>query len=193
MAAAENPNLERQVQRQIRRRYEMQRGILALLGAIPVLLVVSLACVYSQRATTSALLGGGAIVLGVVMLWRGQQAQRAVLPAVGLGAIPLTLALWANAAHGCCVAGGTCMAGMSSMCLPACSAGGLIAGGLLAVLGHRWRAGVWFWISATGMTLLVGATGCACVGYTGVLGLAIGYGIGAGVGATMARVMRRQG
>jgi hypothetical protein len=166
------------LQRQVRRRYEIQRGLWALVGSIPVVAVVVLACCNSQRVTTSAAFGGGALLVGVAMLWLGQEAQRAVLPALIAGAIPLTLALWANQAHGCCVVGGTCPADMPSMCLTACSAGGVIAGLLMAAVGHRWRAGLWFWLSATAVAALVGAMGCACVGYTGIFGLVGGYSIG---------------
>ncbi len=166
------------LQRQVRRHYELQRGFWALLGSIPVMAVVVVACCNSQRVTTSAVFGGGALLVGVTMLWLGRDAQRAVLPALIAGSIPLTLALWANQAHGCCVVGGACTTDMSSMCLPACSVGGVIAGLLMAAIGYRWRAGFGFWLSATAISALIGAMGCACIGYTGVFGLVGGYSLG---------------
>jgi hypothetical protein len=172
-----DPHIQRCAQR-VRRRYEIQRIGFAILGVIPIGIAVAVACWQSHRMSTSAMFGAAAIVSGAIMLWIGRDAQRAVLPALMAGAIPLTLALWANQSHGCCTNGGTCMAGMSSMCLPACSAGGLAAGLVMAFVGHRWNVGRQFWMSSTAVTMLVGAMGCACVGYTGVVGLAVGYGIG---------------
>jgi hypothetical protein len=57
-------------------------------------------------------------------------------------------------------------------------AGGLIAGLVLAALGKRRQHGMAFWLSASGITLLTGAMGCACVGYAGLIGLSAGYAIG---------------
>ena len=167
-----------QLQRQVRRRYEIQRAMWALLGSVPLIVVVVVACCNSQRITTSAIFGSAALLVGIAMLWRGRDAQRAVLPALVAGAIPLTLALWANQAHSCCGVGSACTTDMPSMCLLACSVGGVAAGLLMAAVGHRWRAGLWFWLSATAVSALVGAMGCACVGYTGLFGLAGGYSIG---------------
>jgi hypothetical protein len=65
-----------------------------------------------------------------------------------------------------------------TMCVPACSAGGVIAGLAVASVGNRRRAGAVFWLSASSLALLTGAMGCACVGYAGVVGLGVGFAAG---------------
>jgi hypothetical protein len=52
------------------------------------------------------------------------------------------------------------------------------AGVGVALIGVRWKQGPAFWIGATALTLLTGAMGCSCVGYTGVAGLGVGYAVG---------------
>jgi len=63
-------------------------------------------------------------------------------------------------------------------CVPVCSVGGLVAGLAVASIGNQRRAGVVFWLSASTLALLTGAMGCACVGYSGVAGLAVGFAAG---------------
>ncbi|HXK20876.1 MAG TPA: hypothetical protein VNG33_23860, partial [Polyangiaceae bacterium] len=65
-----------------------------------------------------------------------------------------------------------------TVCVPACMVGGLGAGIGVSLLGLRWKQGPVFWVGATVLTLLTGAMGCSCVGYSGVAGLAVGYGLG---------------
>jgi hypothetical protein len=62
--------------------------------------------------------------------------------------------------------------------VPACSLGGLGAGIGISIIGIRWKQSWPFWVGATALTLLTGAMGCSCVGYSGVAGLAVGYGVG---------------
>jgi hypothetical protein len=62
--------------------------------------------------------------------------------------------------------------------MPACILGGAVSGLLVAGVGHRRGAGSAFWLSASGLALLTGAMGCTCIGYSGVVGLALGYAVG---------------
>jgi hypothetical protein len=62
-----------------------------------------------------------------------------------------------------------------SWCLPACVAGGVLAGGIVSFVGVRQRRGIGYWLSASAITLLTGALGCSCVGYAGIGGLAVGF------------------
>ena len=61
-----------------------------------------------------------------------------------------------------------------SLCVPACSLGGAVAGGLIAWASRSAPARALFIVSASGLALLVGSLGCSCVGYGGVLGLGLG-------------------
>ena len=62
-----------------------------------------------------------------------------------------------------------------SWCLPACITGGLLAGSLVSFVGVRHRRGPGYWASASGITLLTGALGCSCDGFSGMIGLAVGF------------------
>jgi hypothetical protein len=105
-------------------------------------------------------------------LWYGRDPQRAVLPGVAAGLVPLVLALCANHVHACGVDGCT------TLCVPACAVGGVVAGLAVAGVGNQRKAGPWFWASASALALLTGAMGCACVGSAGVVGLGLGFGAG---------------
>jgi len=161
-----------QVRRRVRVAYEIGRLRLALLGILPVILIVALAACFSHRPMSALWLGVATVTVGATMLWYGREPQRAVLPGIAAGLVPLALALCANHVHVCGIDG------CSSLCVPACALGGVIAGLGVASVGNRRRAGAGFWLSASGLALLTGAMGCACVGYAGIAGLALGFGAG---------------
>ncbi len=158
-----------QLQRRARVRYELQRARRSLLGVTPVLPIVALAAFITHRLGPTLWFGLASLVLGAVMLWYGRDPQRAVLPGIVAGLVPLVLSLCANHIHSCGME--TC----SSLCVPACMLGGVVAGLAVASVGNARRAGGWFWLSASSLALLTGAMGCSCVGYSGVLGLGVGY------------------
>lgn len=156
-----------------RRAYELGRLRRALLGAAPLAAVAGLAACVAARPSSTLAFGAAALAAAVGMLWYGRDPQRALLPGAASGLIPLTLALCANRVHVCGPDGCT------SLCLPACALGGVLAGVLVARVGHRRGAGPAFWLSGSAIALLVGAMGCACVGYSGLVGLALGFAAGA--------------
>jgi hypothetical protein len=168
MASAEILTL----QRRARTRYEVARLRAATLGVVPLALVVAMALCFTARPTSTLGFGLAAAAVGVVLLWYGRDPQRAVLPGAAAGLVPLALSLCANQIHHC---GSD---GCSSFCAPACTLGGVVAGLAVARIAVRRRAGVWFWLPASGMALLTGSMGCTCVGYSGVLGLAFGFAVG---------------
>lgn len=161
-----------EVERRTRVRYEWARAKRALIGFAPLLLVVAVATAVARHPSLTGAFGIGAFIAGAMMLWYGRDPKRAVLPGVVAGFVPLGLALCTSHLHGCM--GDRCM----MMCVPACSLGGLVAGLAVASVGNQRRAGAVFWLSASGLALLTGAMGCACVGYSGVAGLAIGFAAG---------------
>lgn len=160
------------VQRRARRAYELARVRRAIVGVLPVLVIIACAAPFAQRLASTLGFGLATAVAGAVMLWYGRDPQRAVLPGVVAGLVPLALSLGANFVHVCGPLG------CSSLCVPACSLGGTLAGLGVARVGHRRRAGPAFWLSASGLALLTGAMGCACIGYSGLVGLGLGFGAG---------------
>ena len=162
-----------QLERRARVRYEFVRARRALLGIAPVLLIVAVAACLADRPASTLWFGFATFAVGAVMLWHGKDPQRAVLPGIAAGLVPLALSLCANHIHDC----GT--ESCASLCLPACTLGGVVAGLTVASVGSQRRAGVWFWLSASGLALLTGSMGCSCVGYSGIIGLGVGYAAGA--------------
>ena len=158
--------------RRVRLHYEWARIKRALLGILPLLVVVGAASALGRHHSATEAFGASAVLVSAAMLWYGRNPQRAVLPGVLAGFVPLVLALCTS--HMAACSGGGCM----MMCVAACSAGGVIAGLAVAGVGNRRRAGAVFWLSASSLALLTGATGCACVGYAGVVGLGVGFAAG---------------
>lgn len=160
------------LERQARRAYEFGRARRALLGVAPVLLIVASATWFGGRPVSAFSFGLTTILGGALMLWYGRDPQRAVLPGIAAGLIPLGAALCASHVHACGPNGCT------SLCMPACTIGGALAGLVVASVGNRRRAGPWFWVSASALAFLTGAMGCSCIGYSGVFGLGAGLTVG---------------
>jgi hypothetical protein len=161
------------LERKARLRYELGRAARSVLGFAPALLIVAAAAGFGRRPGSAVVFGSVLFLLGSFLLWRGQTLHKAVLPGLAAGLIPLTCALIANQGHMC--AGGHC----STWCLPACIAGGVISGLVISYVAHKRGMGWQFWAGASGISLLTGAMGCSCIGYSGVFGLAAGYLAGA--------------
>ena len=160
-------------ERRARLRYEWTRAKWSVFGFAPVLIVIAIAVVFAPRPTWTIGFGLAMFGVGALMLWYGRDLKRAVLPGVAAGLVPLLLVLCANHVGHMCT-GDNCM----MVCLPACASGGFVAGLAVASIGVARRASVLFWLSASGLALLTGAMGCACAGYPGVIGLAVGYSAG---------------
>lgn len=161
------------IERRARLKYEWSRALRALLGFAPALIVVVIAILANKHPGSALAFGGAMFAVGVALLWYGRDVRRAVLPGLALGLFPLALTLCANHMVHACM-GDHCM----TLCVPACAIGGLGAGVGVSVIGLRWKQGLPFWIGATVLTLLTGAMGCSCAGYTGIAGLVVGFGLG---------------
>lgn len=164
--------------------YERGRLQRAFIGVAPLAATVALACCFATHPGSALTFGVLALALGVFMLWYGRDPKRAFIWGAAAGVVPLVLALAANHVHTCGPSG------CATWCVPACSAGGLIAGVVVGFRGMRRRAGIWFWAFASLQALLVGAMGCACVGAGGIVGLVLGFAVGLVPGA-LTRVPRR--
>jgi hypothetical protein len=162
-----------QLERRARRKYEWARARRAVLGFAPSLVFVSIAGLLNKHPSSALIFGAAMFAVGVGLLWYGRNVRRAVLPGLAMGLLPLALALCASHMGHACM-GDHCM----TLCVPACSLGGLGAGIGISIVGVRWNQGWPFWVGASVLSFLTGAMGCSCVGYSGVAGLAVGYGVG---------------
>jgi hypothetical protein len=158
------------LERRFRRVYERARLKRAFVGFLPILVLVLASVTFGGRPQASIVLGPLLFGGGVLALWYGREPGRGVLPGALAGGAALVLVLCANQMGHFCT-GERCL----SWCLPACITGGLLAGGLVSFVGLRHRRGPRYWASASGITLLTGALGCSCVGFSGMIGLAVGF------------------
>jgi hypothetical protein len=168
-----------------RRAYEWTRLWRALLGFLPILGLVALTALLVDRPGLVVALGAGLFGAGTVLLWYGRDLGRAVFPGVVAGLLPLCLSVGSYHDGQACLLDGSCL----SLCVAACSAGGLGAGLFVAWYARKRPRSPWFWFSVAAVTLVTGALGCSCVGYAGISGLVLGYGLGVGPG--MLRALRR--
>lgn len=135
--------------------------------AASVIVVITL--FLSSMHGTVLLPGFALIFLTAVFSYYGREPGRFVLPALILGLIPLTCALASQFVGHVCVAGGC-----TSLCVPLCTAGGLVSGVLLARSARASRSPGLVWLSGGALVLCAGAMGCVCVGASGVVGMSLG-------------------
>ncbi len=181
----ESVELER-IETRVRRAYEMSRVRRAAVAFAPVALLVGAAAIIGQRVGYTLAFGSALFMLGVGLLWYGRSVKRAVLPGLAAGLVPLAFGLCAKHISHACIGDG-CMA----LCVPACFAGGLIAGMVIVWVTLRRAGKVGFWVAASGIGLLTGAMGCACAGVLGLTGLLVGFAVSA-VPGMVAAVLRRR-
>jgi hypothetical protein len=157
-----------------RRAYELGRLRRAAWTATPTLLISVLACFMSNRPIAVALAGVILCVTATLLHWRGRHLGRGVLPGVAAGLVPFA------AAHAARLYGHLCTPeGCVSICVPACLAGGLVAGAAVVGVARRSERLRASWAPACGVAALTGALGCCCVGLGGLLALAAGLTAGA--------------
>jgi hypothetical protein len=152
-----------------RRAYERGRAIRATSLAAPLAALSVLGLCLGASAATAITVGAALLATTWIFTWRGRALGRSVLPGVFAGLVPLALAAGARS-YGHMCAGGQCI----SLCIPACTCGGLIAGLLIARLGRRSESPVRFFVGAGSLAVMVGALGCSCVGFGGIMGLGFG-------------------
>jgi hypothetical protein len=152
-----------------RRAYEQNRmGVSVRAGALLAVLCSASALLGTNVAT--ALSVSAAMMVAVTfMRFYGRSLARAVLPGALFGAIPFTLAMVAKAYGHVCTGSG-CM----SLCVPACTLGGAIVGAALVITARTEQKRASYLLGGGALALLVGALGCSCVGYGGLLGMVSG-------------------
>lgn len=148
------------------RAYEFARARRAAAFSIPLFGFALLTLMFGARPLTATCVGLFLSLASGLFLWRGQALGRSVGPGVLAGVVPLGLALAARSYGHLCTESG-CV----SLCIPACTLGGLVAGLFIAQRSRHAPSRGRFVVGASLLALLVGTLGCSCVGYGGVVGL----------------------
>ncbi|MCB9506861.1 MAG: hypothetical protein H6698_02215 [Myxococcales bacterium] len=165
-------------------RYERARALRAARAVglvVPALLVVALVSPRLWLGLTGA---GAAAAAAWVALWRGRSAARGVWPGLVAAVAPLL------ASHVAARIGHICTPdGCTSLCMPMCAGGGLVAGLVLSELTRRDESPVPAFVVGATVAVAIGATGCTCVGLGGVAGVALG--MSAGMVRSVAMSLRR--
>ena len=164
--------------------YERSRLKRGLLGALPTLVLPLIAFGVGGRLMTSVLLGAAIGTAVVVLAWRGQAWGMAVPAGLIAGVFPLGLALAAQRIGHICTP-----QGCTSLCVPMCAAGGLIAGLVISAGARRSRSPPTTLVAGGVLSVAIGALGCSCVGMGGMVGLTLGLAASAAV-ATVLRPAR---
>jgi hypothetical protein len=165
-----------------RGRYEATRWRFAFVGALGVLVLPLGSHLLGASWLATTLLGATLALGQLLSQWRGGVLAYASMSGLKAGLVPLALA------HGAKLWGHVCTpTGCTSLCLPACTAGGVV-GGLLV---EWWARSTPRPIVARGvgaaMCVLTGALGCSCVGHAGVLGMVLGLAASMALGAVVTR------
>jgi hypothetical protein len=173
------------LERRARTAYELGRLKRALVGFAPAMVLAAMAISIGGRPSFTAPFAVALFAAGVAALWYGRDPKRAVLPGVVAGLVPVVLTLCAMHVGHLCL-GDHC----TSVCLAACIVGGVGAGVAVAYVGLKRKQGVRYWLAASLLAVLTGSMGCACLGYSGLAGLGLGYILGV-VPGSIAQLARR--
>lgn len=159
-----------------RRAYEWGRLRRALLGALPLALLIGPALALTPRVVPTVILATTLLLGAIGLLWLGHGYPRAALLGVAAGALPLGLVLCSSRlGHAC--AGSMCM----EFCFATSALGGAAAGAFIGSWAFEKRVSALLLLTASAFGLLTGAMGSTCVGLLGVVALAIGFGLGVAV------------
>lgn len=160
-----------------RRTYERSRVAFALKVAAPVALIPAVSCVLGTSLASAAVLGVALVLAVALSTWRGGGFALGGISGLKAGVIPLAFA------HGAKLFGHVCTpAGCTTLCVPACATGGLVAGALVEWWARRSERPNLTRGLGIGVSLLTGALGCSCVGYAGVIALLCGLALSMGAG-----------
>ncbi len=153
-----------------RRAYETSRVKLGLGVSLVVALVPMASLSLGGQAVSTALLGTFLVASVGTMVWRGGVAALSAMSGVKAGLVPLLFAHAANLYGHVCIPGQGC----STLCVPACAVGGLLAGLLVERVARKSARPNWARIAGATVAFVTGALGCACVGSSGLVGLLAG-------------------
>lgn len=149
--------------------YERGRRRWAVLSVLPLTVLPLGSFAVGHRLMPSVVLGVLLIAVAAGLLWRGQAFGRGLSVGLKAGVVPLVLAHAANLYGHVCTADGC-----TSLCVPACVLGGVLAGFIIAATAMR-APMRWQLVGSAAVTAgLIGALGCACIGFAGIAGLVLG-------------------
>lgn len=149
--------------------YERGRLKWAALSALPLAIIPLGSFAVGHRLISSTALGAALLITSTALLWRGQLFSKSLATGLKAGLVPLVLS------HGANLYGHICTAeGCTSLCVPACALGGLVAGAIVARAAARMTAPVPALVTGGAIACIVGAFGCACVGFGGMAGMVLG-------------------
>jgi hypothetical protein len=148
--------------------YEASRLRFAIQVALPVaLLPVTSFALGTPRPFALGL--GLALMAAVGLLeWRGGGLARGGLTGLKAGLVPLLFAHAASAFGHVCTP-----QGCTTLCVPACATGGVLAGFAVEWLARRSPRPDLTRAVGLGVAFLTGALGCSCVGASGMLALVV--------------------
>ena len=152
-----------------RRAYELGRFRRAARLAPFVLLAAGAAVACGRPLPLTALIAGALLPICVGLAFAGGPAGRGVVPGLLAGSAALAMPLLVMTVGHACL-GDSCM----SLCLPACVAGGAVAGAVIAKLAARHERDARFLGGALAVAGLMGALGCTIAGTAGVAGMLAG-------------------
>jgi len=148
--------------------YEASRVRFALGVALPVALLPLTSFLLGTPLLSAALVGSALVAAVGLSEWRGGAAAFGGVSGLKAGLAPLAFAHAAQAFGHVCTP-----SGCTTLCVPACAAGGVVAGLAVEWLARRGpRPGLTRGLGL-GVAFLTGALGCSCVGASGMLALAL--------------------
>lgn len=171
------PLSERELLAAARGRYERSRVAFAAKVAAPVAVIPAVSVALGTSIASAAVIGAGLVAAVALVTWRGGGFALGGFSGLKAGVIPLVFA------HSAKLFGHVCTpAGCTTLCVPACASGGLIAGALVEWWARKSpRPNLTRGLGA-GVSLLTGALGCSCVGYAGIVALLCGLGLSMAAG-----------
>ena len=149
--------------------YERARLKRGLLAAVPTVVLPLIAFGVGGRLMTSAFLGLAICAAVAVLVWRGQAWGMSVPAGLIGGVFPLGLALAAQRIGHICTP-----QGCTSLCVPMCGAGGVIAGLVITAVARRSPSPRVTLLGGALLSIAIGSLGCSCVGMGGMVGLTLG-------------------
>ncbi len=159
-----------------KRAYELGRFRRALLGALPLALLIGPAVLLTPRVVPTVILGTTLALGSIGLLWFGHGFPRPAFLGVAAGSLPHGLVLCsARWGHAC--AGSMCM----QFCFGTSALGGAAAGAIIGSWAFKKHVSAPLLATASAFGLLTGAMGSTCVGFLGLVFLAVGFGLGVAV------------
>lgn len=149
--------------------YERSRVGFALRVALPVALLPLVSWWLGTPMRSAGPLGAGLVAAMALTMWRGGVFSLSSMTGLKSGLVPLAFA------HAAKLFGHVCTpSGCTTLCVPACATGGVLAGALLEYWARRSPRPNLTRGLGVGVALLTGALGCSCVGASGMLALLLG-------------------